>query len=149
MKEPPATNEHVKKTMQGNTKKDTSIELLFRKALWRSGVRYRKNCKDILGTPDVAIKKYKLAVFCDGDFWHGKEYHGVKNHKKFWDEKIKRNQERDLEYTIRLRDEGWTVLRFWESDIRTDVVGCIDKVINEIKRLKEKYYDHRRNESSS
>ncbi len=138
MKEPPATNEHVKKTMQGNTKKDTSIELLFRKALWRSGVRYRKNCKDILGTPDVAIKKYKLAVFCDGDFWHGKEYHGVKNHKKFWDEKIKRNQERDLEYTIRLRDEGWTVLRFWESDIRTDVVGCIDKVINEIKRLKEK-----------
>ena len=138
MKEPPAMNEHVKKTMQGNTKKDTSIELLFRKALWRSGVRYRKNCKDILGTPDVAIKKYKLAVFCDGDFWHGKEYHGVKNHKKFWDEKIKRNQERDLEYTIRLRDEGWTVLRFWESDIRTDVVGCIDKVINEIKRLKEK-----------
>ena len=138
MKEPPATNEHVKKTMQGNTKKDTSIEVLFRKALWRSGVRYRKNCKDILGTPDVAIKKYKLAVFCDGDFWHGKEYHGVKNHKKFWDEKIKRNQERDLEYTIRLRDEGWTVLRFWESDIRTDVVGCIDKVINEIKRLKEK-----------
>ena len=126
MKEPPATNEHVKKTMQGNTKKDTSIELLFRKALWRSGVRYRKNCKDILGTPDVAIKKYKLAGFCDGDFWHGKEYHGVKNHKKFWDEKIKRNQERDLEYTIRLRDEGWTVLRFWESDIRTDVVGCID-----------------------
>ena len=138
MKEPPAMNEHVKKTMQGNTKKDTSIELLFRKALWRSGVRYRKHCKDILGTPDVAIKKYKLAVFCDGDFWHGKEYHGVKNHKKFWDEKIKRNQERDLEYTIRLRDEGWTVLRFWESDIRTDVVGCIDKVINEIKRLKEK-----------
>lgn len=138
MKEPPAMNEHVKKTMQGNTKKDTSIELLFRKALWRSGVRYRKNCKDILGTPDVAIKKYKLAVFCDGDFWHGKEYHGVKNHKKFWDEKIKRNQERDLEYTIRLRDEGWTVLRFWESDIRTDVVGCKDKVINEIKRLKEK-----------
>lgn len=138
MKEPPATNEHVKKTMQGNTKKDTSIEVLFRKTLWHRGIRFRKNCKDVLGTPDVVIKKYRLAVFCDGDFWHGKEYHGVNSHKKFWDEKIKRNQERDLEYTIRLRDEGWTVLRFWESEIRTNVVCCVEKVINEIKRLKEK-----------
>ncbi len=142
MKEPPATNEHVKKTMQGNTKKDTSIEVLLRKALWHRGVRYRKNCKDILGTPDVAIKKYKLAVFCDGDFWHGKEYRGVKSHKKFWDEKIRRNQERDLEYTIQLRDEGWTVLRFWESDIRTDADACADIIIGEIQRIKEKqnYY---------
>lgn len=140
MKEPPATNEHVKSTMRRNTKKDTSIEVLFRKALWRRGVRYRKNCKDILGTPDVAIKKYKLVVFCDGDFWHGKEYHGVKNHKKFWDEKIKRNRERDLEYTIRLRDDGWTVLRFWESEIRKDVEGCVDKIVSEVQRLKEKRF---------
>lgn len=138
MKEPPASNEQVKKTMKGNTKKDTSIEVLLRKTLWHRGVRYRKNCKDILGTPDVAIKKYKLAVFCDGDFWHGKEYHGVKSHKKFWDEKIKRNQERDLEYTIHLRDDGWTVLRFWESDIRADADACADKIIGEIQRLKEK-----------
>ncbi len=140
MKEPPATNEHVKRTMRGNTKKDTSIEVLFRKALWRRGVRYHKNCKDILGTPDVAIKKYKLAVFCDGEFRQGKEYHGVKNHKQLWDEKIKRNRERDLEYTIRLRDEGWTVLRFWESDIRKDVEGCVDKIVSEVQRLKEKRF---------
>lgn len=148
MKEPPATNEHIKKTMQGNTKKNTSIEVLFRKALWHRGIRYRKNCKDVLGTPDVVIKKYKLAVFCDGDFWHGKEYHGVKNHKKFWDEKIKRNRERDLEYTIRLRDEGWIVLRFWESDIRHDVDSCVDKVVTMIRRVKEKKYDNRRNEDN-
>ena len=137
MKEPPATNEHVKKTMRGNTKKDTSIEVLFRKALWRKGIRYRKNCKGILGTPDIAIKKYRLVVFCDGDFWHGKDYHGVKTHKKFWDEKIKRNQERDLEYTIRLRDEGWTVLRFWESDIRKDVDVCVNKVVEAIKNRRK------------
>lgn len=148
MKEPPATNEHIKKTMQGNTKKNTSIEVLFRKALWHRGIRYRNNCKDVLGTPDVVIKKYKLAVFCDGDFWHGKEYHGVKNHKKFWDEKIKRNRERDLEYTIRLRDEGWIVLRFWESDIRHDVDSCVDKVVTMIRRVKEKKYDNRRNEDN-
>ena len=148
MKEPPATNEHVKKTMQGNTKKNTSIEVLFRKALWHRGVRYRKNCKDVLGTPDVAIKKYKLVIFCDGDFWHGRAYHGVKSHKKFWDEKIKRNRERDLEYTIRLRDEGWTVLRFWESDIRSDVETCVDKVVETIRWVKEKEYDYRRNEDN-
>ena len=148
MKEPPATNEHVKKTMQGNTKKNTSIEVLFRKALWHRGVRYRKNCKDVLGTPDVAIKKYKLVIFCDGDFWHGRAYHGVKSHKKFWDEKIKRNRERDLEYTIRLRDEGWTVLRFWESDIRSDVETCVDKVVETIRWVKEKKYDYRRNEDN-
>ena len=137
MKDPTATNANVRKTMQGNRRKDTSIEIMFRKALWRRGVRYRKNCKNILGTPDVAIKKYRLVVFCDGDFWHGKGYHGVKSHERFWNEKIKRNQERDLEYTIRLRDAGWTVLRFWESEIRNDLDGCVTAVIDTIQRKKD------------
>ena len=137
MKGPTATNANVRKAMQGNRRKDTSIEIMFRKALWRRGVRYRKNCKNILGTPDVAIKKYRLVVFCDGDFWHGKEYHGVKSHERFWNEKIKRNQERDLEYTIRLRDAGWTVLRFWESEIRNNLDVCVTTVIDTIKRKKE------------
>ena len=139
MKEPPATNDNVRKSMKGNTKKDTSIELLFRRALWHNGVRYRKNCKDILGTPDISIKKYKLVVFCDGDFWHGKEYHGVKNHKRYWDEKIKQNRERDLDYTIRLRDDGWMVLRFWESEIRNDLYNCVQKVLDVIHKHKEKH----------
>ena len=129
-REPPATNEAVRRSMQGNTKKDTSIELLLRRALFKRGVRYRKNVKSILGTPDIAIKKYKLLVFCDGDFWHGREYHGVKTHERFWNEKIKRNRERDLEYTIRLRDEGWTVLRFWESEIRNDLDKCIQQIVD-------------------
>ena len=70
-KEPPAKSEAVRKAMQGNTKKDTSIEQLLRRALYKRGIRYRKNVKSILGTPDIAIKKYRLLVFCDGDFWHG------------------------------------------------------------------------------
>lgn len=138
MKQPPATNENVKKSMQGNTKKDTSIEVFFRKALWHRNVRFRKNCMHILGTPDIAIKKYRLIVFLDGDFWHGRDYHGVRNHKKFWDEKIKRNRERDLEYTIRLRDEGWIVLRFWESEIRNDLDRCVDTVVETIDKAKRK-----------
>ena len=129
---PEATNEAVRRTMKGNTKKDTTIELTLRRALYKRGVRYRKNVKTILGTPDIAIKKYRLLVFCDGDFWHGKEYHGVKSNSRYWDEKIKRNRERDLEVTIRLRDEGWTVLRFWESEIRNDLNGCVQKVLEVI-----------------
>ncbi len=133
---PEATNEAVRRTMKGNTKKDTSIELVLRRALYKCGIRYRKNVKSILGTPDIAIKKYRLLVFCDGDFWHGNNYHGVKSHRQFWDEKIKRNRERDLEYTIRLRDEGWTVLRFWESDIRNDLDGCVKQITDIINTQK-------------
>ena len=127
-REPPPTNEAVRRTMQGNTKKDTSIEIILRSALWRRGIRFRKTVKSILGTPDIVIKKYHLVVFCDGDFWHGKDLHNIKSHKKFWDEKIKRNQERDLEYTIQLRDEGWTVLRFWESEIKADINTCVESI---------------------
>ena len=135
---PEATNEAVRRTMKGNTKKDTTIELTLRRALYKRGVRYRKNVKTILGTPDIAIKKYRLLVFCDGDFWHGNSYHSVKSHKQFWDEKIKRNRERDLEYTIQLRDEGWTVLRFWESDIKNNIDDCIQQIIDAITNAKIK-----------
>ena len=135
-KEPPAKSEAVRKAMQGNTKKDTSIEIILRRALFKRGVRYRKNVKSILGTPDIAIKKYRLLVFCDGDFWHGKDFHRVKTHEYYWNEKIKRNRERDLEYTIRLRDDGWTVLRFWESDIRKDLDGCVQQILDVLEKNK-------------
>ena len=126
------------KCMQGNKKKDTSIEIKLRKALWHKNIRFRKNNKKVLGTPDISIIKYRLAIFCDGDFWHGKNFTDdeFKVHKKFWDNKIKRNKERDLETTIALRDQGWTVLRFWESDINNDLDGCVDNVIEEIQIYK-------------
>ena len=138
-------NEAIKRSMRSNTSKDTSIEILLRRELFKRGVRYRKNVSNILGRPDIAIKKYKLLVFCDGDFWHGRKNLEVKTNIRFWDDKIKRNRERDLEYTIRLRDEGWIVLRFWESEIKKNVGNCADQIvsiinetkINETKRRKE------------
>lgn len=136
METPKAINNAVRKVMQSNTYKDTSIEINLRRALWRRGVRFRKNVNSILGKPDIAIKKYKLVVFCDGDFWHGKESHDFKVHKKYWFQKIKLNRERDLEITIRLRDEGWTVLRFWGSEIKGDVEKCVDKIIETIELKK-------------
>lgn len=128
----------IQHSMKGNTKRDTSIEILLRHALWHRGVRFRKNVKGILGTPDIAIKKYRLLVFCDGDFWHGKNYTENKFHvnQKFWDNKIRRNIERDLEYTIALRDEGWIVLRYWESDLRNNLDSCVDEIVGIIERQK-------------
>lgn len=116
-----------KKAMVANKGKETKIEVLLRLALWKSGVRYRKNVKDIMGIPDIAIKKYKLAIFCDGDFWHGKR--DVSKCKKYWIDKIQRNKERDLEVTIFLRDAGWTVFRFWETDIRKNIGDCVNEVV--------------------
>lgn len=125
-----------KKNMQHIRNKNTGIELLLRKSLWKKGIRFRVNNKHILGKPDISIKKYKLLIFVDGDFWHGRNFTDgtVDTNKKFWNEKIKRNRERDLEYTIRLRDEGWTVLRFWGSDIKKDVSVVVEEIINTIKK---------------
>lgn len=122
---------HKNKSMYGNKSENTSIEIILRQALWNAGIRYRKNVKSIYGSPDICIKKYKIAIFCDGDFWHGKNYTEAEftAHKKYWDNKIKRNKERDLEVTITLRDQGWIVLRFWEDEIKDKLDECIEKVM--------------------
>lgn len=132
------TKEQRKRNMQNIHSKNTSIELLLRKTLWHKGIRFRLNCKGIVGKPDIVIKKYKLVVFCDGDFWHGNDNRQVGTNGKFWSEKIKRNKERDLEQTIALRDAGWTVLRFWGSDIKKDVEAVADRIVDEINAIKER-----------
>lgn len=118
--------------------KNTRIEVLLRKALWHKGVRYRKNVKVLNCHPDIVITKYKIAVFCDGDFWHGKNAENCvfENNANFWKEKIRRNIERDLENTIELRDNGWTVLRFWETEINKNLDMCVEAVIREVENRK-------------
>jgi DNA mismatch endonuclease (patch repair protein) len=112
--------------------KGTAIEESLRKALWREGIRYRKNPKDIPGKPDIAIRKPKIAIFCDGEFWHGKGFDTkitkIQNNREFWLKKISRNIARDIETNKKLHGLGWMVLRFWESDIRKDLLGCLREV---------------------
>lgn len=125
------TKEQRHKNMSNVKNKDTDIEILLRKALWHKGIRYRKNYRIYDCKPDIVISKYKIAIFCDGEFWHGR-YLGVSDAKtnvKFWQIKIKRNQERDLENTIMLRDNGWCVLRFWSTDIKVNLESCISKIL--------------------
>lgn len=133
-----AKNETASKTMSKIKGRDTKIEVMLRKALWHIGIRYRKQYRIYNCHPDIVITKYKIAVFCDGDFWHGKNYeeHKIKHNGEFWDNKIKRNIERDLENTIMLRDNGWTVLRFWETDIKNNLDMCVEVVLRKVEYRK-------------
>lgn len=133
------TPEQRRKNMQHIRSKDTSIEIKLRKALWHEGIRYRKNFKALPGKPDIAITKYRIAIFCDSSFWHGRDFEKKKpvatNHQ-YWDAKIKRNMERDKEVNQQLRAAGWTVLRFWDIEINKNMDECINTVIEAVLESK-------------
>ena len=130
------TPEQRRKNMQHIKSKDTSIEIALRKALWKKGYRYRKNFKGLPGKPDIAITKYKIAIFCDGEFFHGKDWEVKKpklmnsKNSDYWISKIERNMERDHENEQKLLFMGWTVIRFWGKEILKNTDDCI-KVIEE------------------
>lgn len=111
--------------------KDTSIELALRKALWKKGIHYRKNYKELPGAPDIAITKYKIAIFCDSEFFHGKDWEVLKPKLEkgangdYWVSKITRNMERDSEKDKQLVCRGWTVIHFWGKDILNYPEECI------------------------
>lgn len=117
-------------------KTDTKCERLLRRKLWRAGYRFRKDYKDLPGRPDIVFIRARLAVFCDGDFWHGRDWERRKaklesgTNASYWVAKIERNMQRDLCNTEALISAGWTVLRFWESQILWDVNAVADDIIN-------------------
>lgn len=112
--------------------KDTSIEIKLCKELWKNGYRYRKNCKNIFGKPDICFISKKIAVFCDSEFWHGKylleNRYIPKTNRDYWVHKIQKNIERDKEVNKYLVENGWLVLRFWQKDIEDNLDECINKV---------------------
>lgn len=130
----PLTPEQRHKNMAAIRSKDTSIEVLLRKTLWHRGHRYRKNYKKLPGKPDIAITKYRIAVFCDSEFFHGKDWDALKarlekgNKGEYWIRKITRNMERDRENEQALRDQDWTVLRFWGKDIKKHTEDCVREI---------------------
>lgn len=97
---------------------------MLRKALWSKGYRYHKNYMKLPGKPDIVLAQYKIAIFCDGEFFHGKDWEELKsrlekgNNSEFWISKISRNRERDDEINKKLLFEGWTAIRFWSNDIK-------------------------------
>lgn len=130
------TKEQRHKNMSHIKSKDTSIEVKLRKALWSRGYRYRKNYNELPGKPDIAITKYKIAIFCDSEFFHGKDWEVLKprlqkgDNAEYWIPKIQRNRERDDEINKKLLFLGWTVIRFWGKDIMKKTDECV-KVVEE------------------
>ncbi len=130
------TKEQRHKNMSRIKGKDTLIEVKLRHLLWNKGYRYRKNYKSLPGNPDIVLTKYKIAIFCDGEFFHGRNWEELREHLKnsnnsqFWISKIARNIDRDDEINKKLNAMGWTVLRFWGEDIKKHPDECV-RVIEE------------------
>jgi DNA mismatch endonuclease, patch repair protein len=123
----------MKKIKSCNSKAET----LLRKRLWEQGYRYRISNIAIKGKPDIVFKKKKLAIFVDGDFWHGYDWSNrkmkLKSNLKYWIPKIERNMQRDLEVTSFLKLQGWKVIRFWEHEVLKGVDHCVIRITKTLK----------------
>jgi len=121
--------------------KDTKPEILLRKALWKKNIRYRLHANDLPGRPDIFIKKYKLAIFIDGEFWHGFEWHksklAIKSNREFWISKIEKNIDRDRKTNLALNEMGYTVFRFWAKDVTTNIDICLNQILLFLETVKE------------
>ena len=131
------TSEQTYRIMSAVKSKDTKPELILRKALWSKNYRYRVNYKDLPGKPDIVFTKAKIAIFCDGDFWHGHNWairgltsleEELSSYSPFWRAKILRNIEHDKIVNEKLKTNGWIVVRFWESEIKSELDKCISLV---------------------
>lgn len=132
------TPEQISYNMKQIKSKGSKIEVMLMKELWSRGLRYRKNAKTVFGKPDIVFIGGKVAVFCDGEFWHGYNWEERKNdfksNQEFWIPKIERNMERDKEVTARLEADGWTVLRFWGNDIKKNLLFCADEIEKAVRK---------------
>lgn len=127
------TTEERSKLMSRIRGTNTKPEIALRKALWALGFRYRLNVKRLPGKPDIVMRKYKLAIFVDGEFWHGNKWKEkkpkIKSNTEYWIKKIEGNITRDRLNNRKLKDQGFTVLRFWEQAIRKDIEKCVRRIV--------------------
>lgn len=135
------TKEQISRNMKSNKGKDTKPELLLRKELWRRGLRYRKNYKELYGKPDIVFLGARIAVFVDGKMWHGYDWEhqkdDFKSRRDYWIPKIEQNIEHDYEVTQELISLDWLVMRFWDFEIKKNLQECADKI--------EHAYNNRKN----
>lgn len=118
--------------------KNGKAEQLLAKELWHSGLRYRKNFKGLPGSPDIALTKQKVAIFVDGEFWHGQNWderkQKLQRNRDYWIEKIEENISRDRKVDAQLQSLGWTVIRFWEKDVLKHTSECLQNVFETLEQ---------------
>ena len=131
------TTPEISKRMSNVSLKNGKSEQLLAKSLWHNGIRYRKNLRGLPGSPDIAITKYNIAIFVDGEFWHGYDWENrkqkLKSNREYWIEKIEENIARDIRNDGLLKEQGWIPIHFWEKQITHDLQKCVDKVVDKIQ----------------
>jgi len=112
--------------------KNTKAELIVFRELQKRKIYFQKHYKKTIGSPDIALPRKKIAIFIDGDFWHGRNFSKTKKRlpKKYWQEKIGSNILRDKRNMTKLKRQGWKVLRIWERELLKNKEGAIGKIIN-------------------
>lgn len=133
------TTPNISKRMAQVKLKRNAAEQVLSKALWQEGYRYRLNYKKLPGSPDIVITKYRIAIFVDGEFWHGKDFdkkkEKLKNNRDYWIEKIEENIDRDFKNDQLLKEKGWIPLHFWNKDVLNFTQDCIDEIKEYILNL--------------
>lgn len=136
-------SEASSRVKKNNRRRDTQHEITLRRELWRIGLRFRKNVSYLPGKPDIVFIKSRVAVFCDGDFWHGRNWTVLNRslstgtNSGYWLAKIKSNMKRDALNNIRLREAGWHVIRLWETDINRDPISAANFVKNTVRLARQ------------
>lgn len=130
------TPEKRRDTMRAVKSKDSKMEVKFRSALWKLGLRFFKNVNSLTGKPDIVFPKKKVVVFLDSCFWHGCLIHLrlPASNKEYWENKIGRNKIRDSQVSAEYVKTNWKVIRFWEHELKTEFEKCVSKVAEEVKK---------------
>lgn len=135
----PASSRASDAARASSKKRDTRCEIALRRALTSLGLRYRLDASDLLGHPDIVFRGARIVVFCDGDYWHGRNLDerlaklAGGHNASYWIAKIQSNVARDRRVTAELESNGWIVLRFWESDIHKDAGTIADQVAQAVR----------------
>lgn len=130
----------IRKRMSKVRLKNGKAETILAKRLWHQGYRYRRNYKKLPGSPDIALTTYKVAVFVDGEFWHGEDWEErkakLKHNREYWIEKIEENMARDKRVDLQLQEMGWTTIHFWEKQVLKHTDECLKVVLELLEKKK-------------
>ena len=123
----------IRKRMSKVRLKNGKAETILAKRLWHEGYRYRRNYKKLPGSPDIALTKYRVVIFVDGEFWHGENWEErkakLKHNREYWIEKIEENMARDKRVDSQLQEMGWITIHFWEKQVLKHTDECVKTVI--------------------